>query len=91
MSKTASFLGNNFMFYVIRNAEKINVLCLQTTDSYSSVEQLLLLIIYIVIVVQRHQHGSISLSAIQTWLKKMIVTISYAQYAKLPKVTMICL
>lgn len=46
------------MFYVVRNAGKINVLCLQTTDSYSSVEQLLLLIIYIVIALQRHQHGA---------------------------------
>lgn len=58
MSKAASLLWNNFMFYVIRNAEKINVLCLQTTDSYSSAEKLLLLIIYIVIVVQRQQHGA---------------------------------
>lgn len=46
------------MFFVISNAEKINVLCLQTTESHSSVKQLLLLIIYIVIALQRHRHGA---------------------------------
>lgn len=46
------------MFCVVSNAEEIKVLCLQTTESHSSVKQLLLLIIYIVIALQRHHRGA---------------------------------
>lgn len=63
-------------------------------QSHSSVKQLLLLIIYTVIALQRHCHG--------TWLyyvscytnideKDDCYSSPYGKYAKLPKITMICL
>lgn len=81
------------MFCVVSDAEKINVLCLQTMESHSSVKQLLLLIIYIVIALQRHHHGAwlYYVSCYTNIEEKDDFTIPYGQYAKLPKVTMICL